>query len=252
MKQTDDFPAARPRRSHLLLVLFVLAAGSTACSLMVNTPDRESPGFAVDSIRQEDMRADLFFLASDAMNGRAATSRDVAITSEFIKARFQRLGLIPGGPENSYFQAFNLVSAALGDGDNSLVIDGIDTGGLRRRSIGEDYYTLNFSASGSGSGELAYAGFGIVEPRLVREALGRGGDPPRRQGVHDRGLAAELVERRGETDARFGRQIAHRKFRLAVAQQAFGRVDHTIAHRFTTRTGRGGLDGRHIAIYIMI
>ena len=123
MKQTDDFPAARPCRSHLLLVLFVLAAGSTACSLMVNTPDRESPGFAVDSIRQEDMRADLFFLASDAMNGRAATSRDVAITSEFIKARFQRLGLIPGGPENSYFQAFNLVSAALGDGDNSLVIN---------------------------------------------------------------------------------------------------------------------------------
>ena len=166
MKQTDDFPAARPRRSHLLLVLFVLAAGSAACSLMVDTPDREGPGFSVDSIRQEDMRADLFFLASDAMNGRAATSRDVAITSEFIKARFQRLGLVPGGPENSYFQAFNLVSATLGDGDNSLVIDGIDTGGLRRRSIGEDYYTLNFSASGSGSGELAYAGFGIVEPRL--------------------------------------------------------------------------------------
>ncbi|MEE3273690.1 MAG: hypothetical protein VX217_02445 [Acidobacteriota bacterium] len=49
MKQTDDFPAARPRRSHLLLVLFVLAAGSAACSLMVDTPDREGPGFSVDS-----------------------------------------------------------------------------------------------------------------------------------------------------------------------------------------------------------
>ncbi len=165
MKETDNFSAARPRPSHLLLVLFVLATSSAACS-SVYTPGREGPGFAVDSIRQEDMRADLFFLASDAMNGRAATSRDVAITSEFIKARFQRLGLMPGGPENSYFQPFNLVSAALGDGDNSLVIDGIDTGGLRRRSIGEDYYTLNFSASGSGSGELVYAGFGIVESRL--------------------------------------------------------------------------------------
>ena len=165
MKQTDDFSAARPRRSHLLLVLFALATSSAACS-SVYTPDREAPGFTVDSIRQEDMRADLLFLASVAMIGRAATSRDVAITSEFIKARFQRLGLMPGGPENSYFQPFNLVSAALGDGDNSLVIDGIDTGGLRRRSIGDDYYTLNFSASGSGSGELVYAGFGIVEPRL--------------------------------------------------------------------------------------
>ncbi len=112
------------------------------------------------------MRADLFFLASDAMNGRAATTRDVAITTEFIKARFQRLGLTPAGPDGDYFQNFNLVSAALGDGDNSLVIEGVDTGGPGRRTIGEDYYTLNFSGSGSGAGELVYAGFGIVDSRL--------------------------------------------------------------------------------------
>ncbi len=120
----------------------------------------------LDSIRQADLQADLYFLASDAMNGRAAASRDVAVTSAFIKARFQRLGLTPAGPEGSYFQPFDMVHAELGEGDNSLVIDGVDTGGPGRRTIGQDYYTLNFSASASGSGELVYAGFGIVEPRL--------------------------------------------------------------------------------------
>ena len=165
MKRTEDIPAPRPRRSRPSLGLVLVAAAAAACA-PTSTPGGNGPGFAVESIRQEDMRADLFFLAADAMNGRRATTRDVAITTEFIKARFQRLGLTPGGPDGTYFQNFNLVSAALGEGDNSLVIDGVDTGGPRRRALGEDYYTLNFSASGSGSGELVYAGFGIVEPRL--------------------------------------------------------------------------------------
>ncbi len=171
MKRAHDIPAVRPRRSRLPLALVLLVAGSPACAPAA-APDSDGPGFAVDSIRQEDMRADLFFLASDAMNGRAATSRDVAITTEFIKARFQRLGLTPAGPDGDYFQNFNLVSTALGDGDNSLVIDGMDTGGSGRRTIGEDYYTLNFSASGSGGGELVYAGFGIVDPRLGYDDYG--------------------------------------------------------------------------------
>jgi len=121
---------------------------------------------AIDSIRQDDLRADLFFLASNAMNGRGAATRDAAVATEFIKARFQRLGLTPAGPNGSYFQPFNLIYSELGGGDNSLVIDGIDTSSPRRRAIGEDYYTLNFSASGSARGELVYAGFGINEPRL--------------------------------------------------------------------------------------
>ena len=168
MKHAADVSATR---SRLLTALFLVTAGSMACA-PASSPGGDGPEFARDSIRQEDMRADLFFLASDAMNGRAAASRDVAIATEFIKARFQRLGLTPGGPGGSYFQNFNLVSAALGDEDNSLVIDSTGAGGSSRHAIGDDYYTLNISASGSGGGELVYAGFGIVEPRLGYDDYG--------------------------------------------------------------------------------
>jgi hypothetical protein len=139
-------------------------AGITACAPAPPTASGAAP--EIDSIRQEDMRADLYFLASDAMNGRLAATGDAAVASEFIKARFQRLGLTPAGDGNSYFQDFDLAWTELGDGDNSLLIDGVETGGPRRRTVGQDYYTLNFSGSGSASGELVYAGFGIVDPRL--------------------------------------------------------------------------------------
>jgi hypothetical protein len=145
-------------------VALVLLFAVSACAPAVPAADEAAP--AIDSIRQDDMRADLYFLASDAMNGRLAATNDVAVTTEFIKARFERLGLNPAGAGDSYFQPFNLAYAELGDGDNALVIDGLETGGPRRRRQGQDFYTLGFSASGSAQGELVYAGFGMVEPRL--------------------------------------------------------------------------------------
>ncbi len=142
----------------------LLSVAVVACALPP-APGGDSEVPALGSIRQADLQADLYFLASDAMNGRAAASRDVAVTTEFIKARFQRLGLTPAGRDGSYFQPFNLTYARLGEGDNWLQIDGVDAG-AGRREIGQDYYTLQFSASGAAAGELVYAGFGIVEPRL--------------------------------------------------------------------------------------
>lgn len=158
------------RLPALPMIAVVAAAAAFGACAPSARPDAAAP--AIDSIRQADLQADLYFLAADAMNGRGAASRDVAVATEFIKARFQRLGLTPAGTEGSYFQPFNLAYVELGAGDNSLVIEGIagtddvDTAGPRRRTVGQDYYTLNFSASGSARGELVYAGFGIVDPRL--------------------------------------------------------------------------------------
>jgi hypothetical protein len=49
-----------------------------------------------DSIRQSDLRADLFFLASDPMRGRLTDTEENRAAAEFIKSRFERLGLKPG------------------------------------------------------------------------------------------------------------------------------------------------------------
>lgn len=161
------FRRPHPRRAPSLVTrctAFCLLS-MAACTPM-GGPDSGGGVPGLTSIRQADMRSDLYFLASDALEGRAAVSRGADVTSEFIKARFERLGLRPAGSEGSYFQPFALSYAELGADDNALVIEGIDTGGPRRRAPGEDYYPLDFSASATAGGELVYAGFGIVDPRI--------------------------------------------------------------------------------------
>ena len=51
----------------------------------------------IDTILENDLRADLFFLASDAMRGRLAGTPENKLAAEWIKARFERLGLKPAG-----------------------------------------------------------------------------------------------------------------------------------------------------------
>src|SRR5713101_3541137 len=66
-----------------------------------------------DSIRQEDLRADLFFIAGDSLRGRLTDTEENRATAAFIRSRFERMGLKPAGPNNSYFQPYNLMTATL-------------------------------------------------------------------------------------------------------------------------------------------
>src|SRR5262245_53197020 len=73
-----------------------------------------------DSITQTDLRADLSFLAGDTMRGRLTDTNENRLTSDYIRARFERAGLKPASG-NSYFHNYNLMTATLGEG-NSLSI----------------------------------------------------------------------------------------------------------------------------------
>ena len=115
-----------------------------------------------DSIRKAEMRADLFFLASDEMRGRLVGTPENRLAAEFIKSRFERAGLKPAGRDGSFFQRFNLATATLGD-DNEFGVTSHDGPTLRLRP-GQDYYPMRFSPSGHSSGDLVFAGFGITSP----------------------------------------------------------------------------------------
>src|SRR5438093_11806735 len=94
-----------------------------------------------ESIRQEDLRADLFFLAGDSMRGRLTDTEENRAAADFIRSRFERMGLKPAGPGNSYFQPYNLMTATLAaaPASNVLEVMGPDgaTGELR---AGQDFY----------------------------------------------------------------------------------------------------------------
>ena len=118
---------------------------------------------ALESIRQEDLRADLFFLAGDALRGRLTDTVENVATGDYIRARFERAGLKPAAG-GSYFQAYNLMTATLGEG-NGLEVTGAN-GVARRFGHGQEFYPQRFSASGTAAGPVVFAGFGITAPTL--------------------------------------------------------------------------------------
>jgi hypothetical protein len=115
-----------------------------------------------DSITVNDLRADLHFLAGDHFRGRLTNTPENAIAAEFIKARFERLGLAPAAPERSFFQHYNLMTATLGE-RNALTVSARDAAPTLELSPAQDYYPQRFSASGRARGPIVFAGYGIVD-----------------------------------------------------------------------------------------
>jgi len=115
-----------------------------------------------ESIRAADLRADLHFLASDAMRGRLVGTPEIGLAAEYIKSRFERMRLLPAGPAGSFYQRFELMSFSLGE-ENTLEVTGVD-GAPLRFAPGRDFCPLDFSATAAGQGSPVYAGFGIVGP----------------------------------------------------------------------------------------
>lgn len=138
--------------------------GIAIAMLLATALQAQEPAPQNESIRKADMRADIFYLAGDLTEGRLVGTRGNALAAEFVKSRFERLGLVPAGPDGSYFQTFNLMVAALGD-DNRLEI-ATGTGNTMRFGPGQDYYPHRFGRSGRVKGSVVFAGFGITAPAL--------------------------------------------------------------------------------------
>src|SRR3954468_1833709 len=123
-----------------------------------------------DSIRQDDLRADLFFLAGDSLRGRLTDTEENRASADFIRSRFERMGLKGAGPNGSFFQAYNLMTATAGDpASNTLEItieDATRNGLTRQLRLGQEFYPHRFSGSGTATGALVFAGFGITAPHL--------------------------------------------------------------------------------------
>jgi Zn-dependent M28 family amino/carboxypeptidase len=116
----------------------------------------------IESIREAELRADLFFLASDAMRGRLTDTPENTLTAEWIKARFERLRLTPAGAGRTYFHPFSLMTATLGS-PNTFVVNARDAAPLTLKVV-QDFYPLQFSASGHVKGPVVFAGYGISAP----------------------------------------------------------------------------------------
>jgi hypothetical protein len=128
-------------------------------SLLAQAPPRLAPG--ADSIRASDLRADLTFLASDALEGRMSLERGSEVAIQWIAAEFGKAGLKPL-VDDSYLQPVPLVEYRA---DRQLSSLTLKIGGKTETLHAPDA-TGNYPNDGAYSGAVVFAGFGITAPEL--------------------------------------------------------------------------------------
>ena len=102
--------------------------------------------------------ADVRWLADDALEGRAVGTSGGLCATAYLAARFDALGLAPGGPGGSWLQPFSLRVGSTLAGSNRLAIS------TRSYEPGNEWIPYGFSGPGTAEGPLVYGGSGVASP----------------------------------------------------------------------------------------
>ena len=96
-----------------LAVPFVLVA-ATGAAAFAQAPASVVPPpapltRALDTVSSDEIRDDIFFIASDELGGRDTPSNGQRVAARFIQNRLQRLGLEPGAPNERFLYPYPLL-----------------------------------------------------------------------------------------------------------------------------------------------
>lgn len=218
-----------------VIALFLLVATAAVSRAQTRAPGN-------DTILEDELRADLFFLASDEMRGRLTDTPENALAASFIRSRFERLGLKPMGPEGSYYQPFRLIRPALGEG-NRLAILG--RGATYRASLQGEFHPASFSPTASAEGDVVFAGYGIAAPKLGHDDYRSGADVRGKIVLvldHEPGENDENSPFDGVVTSEYSRDI--RKTIYAQSEGAVGVLFVSDVHNHETESNFGQLSAR--------
>ncbi len=132
---------------HLLRV-FALVLGAGACAL---------PAHAQSAAAPSRTRADVMTLASDRLAGRQAGSEGATLAAEHLAAELKKMGAQPLPGHKDFRLPFSF-TAGVKDGGTTLSI------ASTAYSRTADVQALSFSDNGEASGEVVFAGYGLVVP----------------------------------------------------------------------------------------
>jgi hypothetical protein len=106
-------------RLRLVLIACVVTVEAEAqASSSISTPA------AIQTIREQDLRTDLFAMAGDAMRGREAGTLDEMRASMWTADQLRKIGLEPMGEDGTYFQWFNMRRTRVSTVGSSVRIGG--------------------------------------------------------------------------------------------------------------------------------
>ena len=138
----------RIRRSTLLSILWIVAGSTLPSCTRVDS-------FSADSYLQH-----VRFLADDSMKGRANGSAELDLAAEYIAWQFRKLGLLPRGDAESYYQSFMLTTGNRLGPENRLSFDVL--GETLTASLNRDYTPFGIGEESQLDGGIVFAGYGIT------------------------------------------------------------------------------------------
>jgi len=131
---------------------------------LVLTGSAQGPAaVGVESIRADELRQKLTYIASEKFKGRGNGTPELNMAADYIAAVFEKNGLKPAGDNGAYFQHFDIYSSLLGE-KNVLEIhgEGESAHDLKVRS---DFIPESWSVSDTVTGPLH-----LVEDRASNSA----------------------------------------------------------------------------------
>jgi len=133
---------------------------TTSRALVREAPERDAR--AEKTV--EKLRAEVSYLASDALAGRMTGSEGSQAAADFIAAHFRQAGLKPVGESKNYFQDFEFTAGVrILTNENRLAITRLDET-PRLFQVEKDFRPLSFTANGEIDGEVIFAGYGLSVP----------------------------------------------------------------------------------------
>lgn len=215
---------------------------------------------ALDTITADEIRADLTFIASDAMKGRDSPSPQLEIAARYIRARLMRLGYEPGAPGGSYLYEWQINQLGFDEESTGATITAAD-GTEVPLTYATDYFYPSWQSLGTRDVSGAVVFGGDMSPETLEDidvsgkwildtGEGKGLSGRRRRDLQERGAVgvialprdgaeqsvAEIFERQA---ARFRRTSL--SFRADESRSGFPILHLTEAA--TAAAGAADLDG---------
>ena len=144
------------RRNKIILCLVSILALMPLALL-----SQEVPKEGVVSITPQEMKAHVYYLASDAMKGRNTPSPELDTCAAYIAREFASYGLKPVGANKFYYQPFNVLKASLSE-PNSFTLT--TAKGDTSYEIKNDFVPLHLTANRKITAPIIFAGYGITAP----------------------------------------------------------------------------------------
>jgi hypothetical protein len=111
----------------------------------------------------EEYLAHIGYLASDQLEGRGTGQEGNDKAADYIASIFQQYGLRPAGDDETYFEGFTIRLKNQIAAGTRLTFGTQGRTNRRRLTLSQDFVPLPFSASGEFSGQVVFAGYGIVD-----------------------------------------------------------------------------------------